>query len=527
MHTTINKIIPLFAMLLSGAGLSQISAQETAWHVDTDITKKNILMEDFTGTGCYWCPDGHAVAERMAHVWPGRIFPVNIHTGHLAQSYTTSAGDLIGQYMECEEAGFPSGAVNRRDFGDGLLMSRSLWQQAADYIMAEDAPVNLLLKSRYDADSRELSVEVEGFFTADVSTDQRLCVMLLQDNVWGYQNGPEPGDYRHMHMLRGTLTDTWGDAIDGASRGQFFKHDYTMTLPNRIGDVNVVPTDMQVVAFVSDGRTDVEQVAGVKPDCSSMDVPLSVALERPRIEISTHYGYHFFEVLLENECNQPITSASFDVTVGQQTSTMTIACDIDAYGFQYLSLPVDYTYSQRGTTKYSIRLTAVNDSDIEPQTLSGQFVKPYAATQQVTVSLQTDDMAAQTTFAIRDQQGDTVHEFGPFADGEALLTSETLTLAPGRTYCLEAADAWGNGALIGTTGYIELRDAQGLLIDKQNIYGYGGRIFFTTDETNGICMPTTSDAPAIRYSIDGRHAPAGQHGLVIEQKNGVIKKHIE
>lgn len=502
-------------------------AQGNDWQVTTETTKKNILMEEFTGTGCYWCPDGHAVAERMKHVWPGRIFPVNIHTGHLAQSYTTTAGDAIGQHMDCEEAGFPSGTVNRRDFGEGLLMSRSLWQQAADYVMTEDAPVNLLIESRFDPDSRELGVHVEGYFTADVSSEQRLCIMLLQDNVWGYQNGPEPGEYRHMHMLRGTLTDTWGDAIEEAARGQYFKRDYTLTLPDRIGDVNVVPTDMQLVAFVSDGRTDVEQVTAVKPDCGDMEVPLSVSLERPRIEITTHYGYRFFEVLIENAGRQPITSATFDVTVGQQTTTMTVACDIDAYGFQYLSLPMAYEYNKRGTTKYSIRLTAVNDTAIEPQSLSGQFVKPYAATRQVTVSLQTDDMATQNVFAIRDEQGQTVHAFGPFADGEAHRVTETLTLAPGQTYCLEATDAWGNGVLSGTTGYIELRDAQGLLIEKLNVYGYGERIFFTTDETDGISMPTTTDAPVTRYAIDGRRASDSRHGLIIERQNGLAKKHIQ
>ena len=117
-------------------------------------------------------------------------------------------------------------------------------------------------------------------------------------------------------MLRKALTDVWGDPIDEVAKGSRFSRDFSLLLPNRIGEVDVKPEDLQLVAYMSAGRTDIEQVVGAKPECKEMDIPLSVRLEQPRITIGTHYGYQFFELLLENDCNQHLSSATFSLTVG-------------------------------------------------------------------------------------------------------------------------------------------------------------------------------------------------------------------
>ncbi len=489
------------------------------WQVTTDARKKNVLMEEFTGTSCYWCPEGHAVAERMAHVWPGRVHIVNIHTGSLARNYKTGEGDTIGKQFGTENAGYPCGDVNRHDAGEGLLMSRNLWMDAASTQLEEDAPVNLWMEGRYAAETRELTVRVEGYYTGEAEGEQRLSVMLLQDNVWGFQNSSQSGDYRHMHMLRKTLTsDVWGDVIGEAGQGQYFGREYKLTLPERIEDVDVKAEDLKLVAFVTRGQTDVEQVTACHP--TGVDVPLGVTLQEPRIYVGSQYGYRYFEVLVENDCPEHITTVTFDLTVGQKTETITRECSIDGYGFAYLSLPMDYAYSTRGTTKYSIRLTAVNGIDVEPQTLSVQFVKPYVTTSEVRVLIQSDERAAQNTFAIRDELGNIVRELGPLADGEAQLVEETITLEGGKTYCLEVNDAWGDGLLSGTEGYYELRNADGVLIEKKNVYGYGQRTFFTTEATEGIeDVQNDASTTETRYDLWGRCvAGTSTKGIMVVKK---------
>ncbi len=501
--------------------------EQPTWQVTTAVQPKNVLMEEFTGTGCYWCPDGHAVAERMKRVWPGRVFAVNVHTGSLAVGYTTKAGDEIGSYLDCESKGYPCGDVNRTDFGEGVLIMRNVWQMAADYVMNEDAPVNLLMQSHYDNDSRQLDIHVEGYFTGTVTDDERLCVLLLQNNVWGYQNGPQSGDYCHMHMLRQALTDVWGDPIEEAAQGSYFARDYSLELPTFIGDVYTSPADMELVAFVSNGRTDVQQVTGGRPTLTGVDVPLKVAMEQPRVNVGMQYGYHFFEVTLQNQGNQPISEAAFQITVGQQTATVTAECDITPYGFQYLRLPMDYEYNKRGTTKYAVTLLSVNGTDVEPQTISGQFVKPTVVSPTIQLNLQTDAMPWQNTFAVCDEQGNTIRLLATFDDRTPHDLSETIDLEPGHTYCFDVSDVWGDGMYASETGYYELRDADGILIDKTYVSGFGARSFFTVEAIDGIADTRQSSAIADRlYDLQGRELkPTGGRGImIVRQSDGTVRK---
>ena len=148
-------------------------------------------------------------------------------------------------------------------------------------------------------------------------------------------------------------------------------------------------------------------------------------------------------------------------------------------------------------------------------------MKPYVTTQEVRVLIQSDARAGQNTFAIRDEQGNIVREIGPLTDGEPQLVEETITLAPGRTYCLEVSDAWGDGLLIGAEGYYELRNADGVLIEKKNVYGYGQRTFFTTEGAEGIeAVRNDADKSMTLFDLWGRRvSKIPEDGIVVVRKN--------
>jgi hypothetical protein len=91
-------------------------------HVGTDVQKKNVLLEEYTGLNCGHCPEGHIVAKTLLNSMPGHAFAVNIHTGTFATpssdepDYRIAEGDSLGDYFKSEEAGYPSASVNRYDF---------------------------------------------------------------------------------------------------------------------------------------------------------------------------------------------------------------------------------------------------------------------------------------------------------------------------------------------------------------------------------------------------------------------------
>ena len=57
---------------------SKLNAQQ---YVSTEPQNRNVIIEEFTGRNCGYCPDGHRIANQIMANNPGRVWAVNIHSG--------------------------------------------------------------------------------------------------------------------------------------------------------------------------------------------------------------------------------------------------------------------------------------------------------------------------------------------------------------------------------------------------------------------------------------------------------------
>lgn len=526
------------ASITSLASLLALAATaQGQWTVGTDVQKRKILLEEYTGIHCGWCPEGHKMGKVMLNSLPGESFAVNIHAGHYAEpnagepDYRTAEGDSLKEYFGADQYGYPCGVVNREQVDGHFTTSRTLWLAQADYYHKDDAPVNLHVRSDYDGLTRQLTVHVEGYFTADAPQGtQTLSVLWTQDDIVGPQNGNGGGsDYHHQHMLRGYITPLWGDTLSEAAKGQYFVRDYACTLPDKVVETEVVPGDISVMAFVATDRVAIANVEGGRPSFTNYREAEAGLLQEPDLAAGNRYGYNYFEATLKNLSGKRLTSATFDVTVNGATETKTVACDIDQFDKATLAIPCTMQYAAKGKTKYSLTLKQLNGVDVEASTLSGSFQKPTTCTTgSVKIEITTDECASQNTFALRDTDGNVVKEFGPYADGKSATYEEEATgLENGKTYCFEAYDAWGDGMLEGTKGAITVRSGAGKLIDQYyTVSGYGVRSFFTIDTTTGIAgVEADAEAnDAATYTLGGTKAAADAKGLLIKGgKKGYVK----
>jgi hypothetical protein len=232
--------------------------------VTTQPTKKNVVLEEYTGIHCQYCPEGHVISQAILDNNPGRVSVIAIHQGGYATpnagepDYRTPFGDpLAGQ---TGLSGYPSGTVNRHVFTGGVTaLGRGDWTASSNIIMAEVSPVNVGVTSSIDTTTRVLTVHVELFYTGNSATSTNyINVALIQDSIHGPQTGGGAGNnYIHMHMLRFLVTDQWGDAVTTTTTGSLVERTYTYTIPAAYNSVPCVLTHCQVVAFVTESHQEI------------------------------------------------------------------------------------------------------------------------------------------------------------------------------------------------------------------------------------------------------------------------------
>lgn len=244
------------SLLASLALVSMLAAQTI---VSTQPTNRNVLIEEYTGVGCQYCPLGHKATDFTLRAFPGHAFAINIHTGMFATRFTTSWGNALA--AQANVLGYPSATLNRHDFGGGGIHIDPGQAYACAMKMRDtEAPVNVAATVDIDPATRLMVVKVEAYYPGNGPGDFNLLnVALLQNNVLGSQTGgssyyPENmvgGQYRHNHILRDLLTGQWGDTIHHTEAGSFFTKEYAYVIPNTIGDLDVTNLDdLSVLVFV-------------------------------------------------------------------------------------------------------------------------------------------------------------------------------------------------------------------------------------------------------------------------------------
>lgn len=254
-----SKLLSLMAILLiANYGLAQVL-------VNTNPQLKNAVLEEYTGIHCQYCPDGHAIAQALFDVNPGRVVLINIHQGSFSvpssgePDYRTPFGDQLASQTGL--TGYPSGTVNRHLFNGAAstALNRGSWGAAATTIMADTSPVNIGISSAYDAPSRTLTVTVEVYYTSSsAASTNYLNIALLQDSIYGPQTAGGMGsNYHHKHMLRHLITGQWGDTINNTLQGRLVSRTYNYVVPAAYTNINCFVEDCHIAAFVAESHQEI------------------------------------------------------------------------------------------------------------------------------------------------------------------------------------------------------------------------------------------------------------------------------
>lgn len=468
-------------LVLAAAAMGYGATAQTI--VGTSPANKNVVLEEFTGVNCQYCPDGHRLANLLKANNPGRVQLINVHTGSYANTtpnFQTSFGASIAGQTGL--TGYPAGTVNRRAFS-GLsqgtagttAMSRGSWTNAGNQIMAQASPVNVAAAGTLNLTTRELTLTVEVYYTANgTGTTNKLNVALLQNGITGPQVGMAAnpsnilpnGQYEHNHMLRHLLTGQWGEDITALTSGSLTTKNYTYTIPANLGSGNI-PVDLsqlEVIVFVAEGQQQILTGAEANITITSNNAidafAAGVAVD-PYVCTSVSP-----KVTVTNFGNTPLTSFNINYTLNGTPGTMPWTGSIATGSSEEIELAaISGTLTASNT--FSVEITDANngtDGNLANNTASSTFAySAPASTADATwnLSITFDQYATETSWFLYDDNGTTVASGGPYAAAQS-STTQTYPISVPNSGCykFEMKDAYGDGMCCQYgNGSFTLRDA--------------------------------------------------------------------
>ena len=223
-------------------------------------TDRNILIEDFTGHRCVFCPAAAELAHTLYENNAGRVYISTIHTAPsgviepggfqdivpplYVHDFTCTEGLAIGKYFGQDWPGSnfngnPDGTISRVDHGEGgPVTGPGSWTSATNSLLAaNELKVNIQSAVNYYPGTRGIFLHTETeVLDASLTNELRIVVQLHEDSLLAPQLFPTQDsiDYVHRDILRGCIDGrTFGSVLDNdhLNDGKYY-FNYSYKLPD-------------------------------------------------------------------------------------------------------------------------------------------------------------------------------------------------------------------------------------------------------------------------------------------------------
>lgn len=468
----------LLVLCIALIGCLFTTAQITDTIVSLTPSNRNVVLEEFTGVNCQYCPCGHKIANQLYAAHPDRVCLINVHTGPYAAKYTTEYGEALANQSGL--TGYPSGTVNRHVFsGNKTALSQDRFNIYANQLLNMSSPVNIAAEGTLDWETKKLTLRVQLYYTAEQTVSSNLLnIAITQDNVIGPQvinsqscSYPEMmvgTQYRHMHMLRHLINGQWGESITTIAPGTLVEKTYEYTIPALLGTNGAIAAkfeDLRFVAFVAEGHQEI--ITGVNIPVEIVNRPELSArlLSYAENQSKNCDGVSIVTLTFENSSiEDTLTSMEYTYSIGDeihtgswqgmlapQVSSSTIVLDT-----------INFPISQDNTLSFQFTSFNGNPVDLSPETFNIRK-DVYSIGGFVYLRIVTDVYGDETTFRLYGPNGNVVLSGGPFKKLNAYGTTvNEFTYKPTQIGCyrLEVYDSYGDGMNNGYgDGYFELWNA--------------------------------------------------------------------
>ena len=479
------KKITLFLLTVLAFTFSMKAQQ----FVSTEPSNRNVILEEFTGRGCGYCPDGHRIANEIMANNPNRVWAINIHAGGYAQ---TSYPNMITQDGNTIHGGFsisgyPTGVVNRST-SNGI--DRGQWNNQANNQMNQASECNIGGMVVLNPETRVATITVEVYYTGNSTVDQNyLTVAMLQDSILGSQSdygnfNPTQwigNQYVHMHILRDVISESaWGDPISPTTQGTLITRTYEYEIPESIGSPNGVEVDLNNIFFLA-WVAERQQGNAYRPILTGCELDMVQGVDEPiyptikginQVGGATCTHSKDIEIDVQNIGTDVLTSMTFVVDMEGQTQTIQWEGELNQYAGVKIGATVEVPF---GVHPVVVTLTEANG---EPQNkaytgsvecLEWADFEIEADEEELRVEIVQDKFGNHITWEFTTPDGTVLGSGGPYtmlaAGTGTQLHIEHVVVPANECVKFTIRDQMGNGICCSYGhGYYIIKDSQNNVI---------------------------------------------------------------
>ena len=466
-------------------------------YVSTEPANRNVILEEFTGRGCQYCPDGHRIANEIAAANPGRFWAINVHAGGYAQTsypnFITTDGNTIHGGFSI--SGYPTGVVNR---STAAGQSRSAWASLSNQQFNQASECNVAGMVVVNPDTRVATITVEVYYTGNsTATENYLTVAMLQDSILGSQSGMSynpsqviGSQYCHMHVLRDVITENaWGEAISPTTQGTLITRTYSYEIPEIIGSPNGVEVDLNNIFFLAwvserfQGTPTRPILTGCELDMvQGSNEPIYPAVMGVSQNGTTCSHTKDIEVSIQNIGMETLTSMTVVAELEGQTYTANWEGELPRFSVEKILMTMEVSF---GTHTVTVTVTEANG---EPQSHSGtgnvtclewEELEIEGEEEELRIDIMQDKFGNHITWEVTASDGAILGSGGPYtmlAAGSATqLHIEHVVVPANECVKFTIHDEMGNGICCSYGhGYYMVKDSQNnILFGDENDGEFG------------------------------------------------------
>jgi len=210
--------------------------------------QKNVIIEDYTGTWCGWCPRVSYAIEQVEAATNFAI-PIAAHKGDAMEN--VFGNNLMSSFSV---TGYPTAYIDRDETWASPEPNNV---NQVTGLSSVDSKIGIAMESVLNGATMELNVKVK--FGKSFTKNVKLAILVLEDGVVEdqgnyttyYGGGSVLSNFVHDHVLRYALTDVLGDDIPASEtvKNNEYSKSFNVSVPVAIDDTS----KMSFVAIVTDG----------------------------------------------------------------------------------------------------------------------------------------------------------------------------------------------------------------------------------------------------------------------------------